>query len=285
MHRLFRVLASTLFALWPTFALAAIIGPTDDWMPLRPGAHQLGISDQMVNRILAAGVKLTCPGTVHGNGGVLNGWFLGSDASGFYTNAHGVIDLGPDNKPNFIEPLDKCAVLSYRDLVAKGINATAYALSVPTNRSELALATFQPQGDSPLRDRARLRLLRSIAGAKALALPDFDRISLSVGEQVIMVSLRPPGMRDPEIQACTIQSLNLRGRSPGQLFTDCDNNFGNSAALYFVRDPADPSMLLPIALHEGCHEKLGDHKGWNIEDNTAMGIMLGNSFFAFQGRS
>lgn len=274
-----------LMVMWPGWALAAIIGPTDDWKPLRSGARELGVSDEMVKRILAAGVKLSCPGTVHDNGGILNGWFLGADASSFYTNAHGVIEPGADNKSNFIEPLDRCAVTSYRDLVAKGTQAAAYALALPTDRTQMTLASFKPEGDAPVRDRARLRLLRSIAGTKALALPDFGRISLTVGEQVLMVSLRPPAMQEPEIQACNIQSLNLRGMGPGQLFTDCDNNFGNSAALYFVRDPSNPTMLLPIALHEGCHEKLGDHKGWNLEDNTAMAIMLRDQFFAFQGRS
>jgi hypothetical protein len=91
-------------------------------------------------------------------------------------------------------------------------------------------------------------------------------------------------MRNPEIQSCHIQSLRLGG-GPGQLFTDCDNGLGNSAGLYFVRDPANASMLLPIALHEGCHEELGDHKGWNLEENTALGIMLRSSFFSFPRRS
>jgi hypothetical protein len=285
MHR--RVLAIIMgFAmLWPGLALAAIIGPTNDWMPLRTGARQLGISSRMVQRILDAGVAMSCPGTVHSNGGTLNGWFLGDDASSFYTNAHGIIDIGADRRSNFIEPLDKCQVHSYRDLVASGIKAAAYDLDLPKNRNQLALATFQPQGDSPGQDRARLRLLRSIAGAKALPLPDFNRIKLAVGQQVIMVSVQPPAMRSPEIQACRIQSINLSRAGPGQLFTDCDNSFGNSAGLYFVRDPADPTNLLPIALHEGCHEKLGDHRGWNLEDNTALAIMLRSSFFSFPRRA
>lgn len=281
MHRNLLAGLAALVAVWPCLAVAAIIGPTDDWRPLRTGARALGISDQMVQRILAAGVEMTCPGTVHQNGGALNGWFLGGDASSFYTNAHGIIDIGSDHKSNFIEPLDKCNVRSYRDLLASGSKATPYAIDVPQNRNALALASFQPQGDLPSQDRARLRLLRSIAGAKALALPDFNRIQLSVGEEVIMVSVLPPSMRSPEIQACHIQSINLRSMGPGQLFTDCDNSFGNSAGLYFVRDPANPSMLLPIALHEGCHEKLGNYKGWNLENNTALGIMLRGSFFSF----
>jgi hypothetical protein len=271
--------------LWPTLALAAIIGPTDDWKPLRTGARELGVSDEMVKRILAAGVELTCPGTVHDNGGMLNGWFLGGDATNFYTNAHGVIEMGDDHKSDFIEPLDKCAVHSFGDLAAKGVHAPAYPIAIPEDRTQLALASFRPAGDPPSQDRARLRLLRSIAGARALALPDFNRISLAVGEEVILVSMRPPAMQQPEIQSCRIQSISLKDMGPGQLFTDCDNGFGNSAALYFIRDPANPSNLLPIALHEGCHEKLGDHKGWNLEDNTAMAIMLRDSFFAFGSRS
>ncbi len=270
--------------LWPGLAGAAIIGPTDDWKPLAPGARALGISSVMVSRILAAGVQLTCPGTVHGNGGMLNGWFLGGDATSFYTNAHGVIDVGADHRPNFIEPLDQCQVRSYGDLVARGLRAAAYQIDVPANRQALALATFTPQSSDAGDDRARLHLLHSVAGARALALPDFSQLRLAVGEEVIMVSMRPPAMTTPEIQACRIQSLNLSG-GPGQLFTDCDNGFGNSAALYFVRDPVNPAMLLPIALHEGCYERLGDHRPWSRDSNTAVALILRGSFFAFRGRA
>ena len=265
---------------------AAIIGPTNDWKPLVSGARQLGISTRMVNRILAAGLEVMCPGTTYDNGGVLNGWFLGADTTSFYTNAHGIIDIGRiDHKANFIEPLDECGVRSYRDLAAEGARATPYRLAIPENRRHMELASFAPQSDSPMRDRARLRLLRSIAGTRALALPNFDKIKLAVGQEVILVSLTPPLMRAPEIQSCHIQSINLSGRiGPGQLFTDCDNGFGNSAGLYFVRDPADPTMLLPIALHEGCHERVGDHQPWDPTKNTALGIMLGRGFFAFGGQ-
>ena len=71
------------------------------------------------------------------------------------------------------------------------------------------------------------------------------------------------------------------GGGPGRLLTDCDNSFGNSAALYFVRDPADPGMLVPIAMHEGCYDKVGNFKGWS-RDNTALGILLRRSFFSFR---
>ena len=136
-------------------------------MPLRTGARQLGISSRTVQRILDAGVAMSCPGTVHSNGGTLNGWFLGDDASSFYTNAHGIIDIGADRRSNFIEPLDKCQVHSYRDLVASGIKAAAYDLDLPKNRNQLALATFQPQGD----DRAQqLQLFRRLH-APAVARP------------------------------------------------------------------------------------------------------------------
>jgi hypothetical protein len=72
---------------------------------------------------------------------------------------------------------------------------------------------------------------------------------------------------------------------PGQLFSDCDNGFGNSAGLYFVRDRGNPAMLVPIALHEGCYEQLGNYKGWSLTANTAMGIMLRSSFFSFPSHS
>jgi len=288
MRRILLALATGVALLCPSLpAEAAIIGPTDDWKPLAQGARALGISNKMVNRILAAGLEVMCPGSTHDNGGVLNGWFLGGDTSSFYTNAHGVIDIGrTDHKANFIEPLDQCGVKSYRDLAANGAKATPYPISVPENRRQMELASFEPQSDSPMRDRAKLRLLRSIAGAQALALPDFDNIRLAVGEEVILVSLKPPMMREPEIQSCHIQSINMSGRiGPGQLFTDCDNGFGNSAGLYFVRDPSDPTMLLPIALHEGSHERVGDHQPWDASKNTALGIMLGRGFFAFGGKA
>ncbi len=276
--------AFVLVVLWPGFAAAAIIGPTDDWKPLRPGAVALGISDDMVKRLLAAGVSVSCPGTVFGNDGVLNGWFLGTDASGFYTNAHGVIDIGRDKKANLIEPLEDCRVRSYRDLMGRGTNAAAYPLSVPKHRDELALGTFAPQTDMPFQDRAHLLVIRAVLGARPLPLPDFAMVPLTVGQEVILVSLQPPAMLEPEIQACRIRAIAARRELPGTLFSDCDNSFGNSAGLYLVRDPTDRSRLVPIALHVGCHQKLGDHKEWNFEDNTAIGILLGAPFFEFGGR-
>lgn len=272
--------------MWPGFAGAAIIGPTDDWRPLVHGARDLGISEEMVKRIMAAGVELSCPGTVHVNDGVLNGWFLGGDTTGFYTNAHGVIDIGRiDHKANFIEPLDQCTVKSYRDLTAKGPNALGYPLAIPENRRQMQLATFTPQSAPANDDRARLNLLRPVAGARGLPLPDMGNINLAVGQEVILVSMTPPLMRVPEIQACHIRAIKLRSMRPGLMFTDCDNRPGNSAGLYFMRDPSRPDMLLPIALHEGCHEKRGDYQAWDEEDNTAVGIMLQSNFFALQARS
>jgi hypothetical protein len=276
-----RICLLAALVLWPGFASAATIGQGHDWRPLRSGAQALGISDEMVERILSAGVEVSCPGTVHKNGGILNGWFLGGDETSFYTNAHGVIDIGADRQANFIEPLDKCDVRSYRDLLKLGGKATSYALDLPANRNDMAVGSFTPQRDSPSQDRARLTLVRAIVGAQALALPNIDHLSFTQGQEVLMVSLQPPAMRMPVIQACHIEDINLRESGPGQLFTDCDNSFGNSAALYFVRDPSNPSMLLPIALHEGCHEKIGEHQPWSEEDNTALGIMLRRSFFSF----
>ena len=270
--------------LWPGFAAAAIIGPTDDWKPLRVGARDLGVSEDTIKRIVAAGVGISCPGTEHGNGGALNGWFLGADAAGLYTNAHGVIDIGTDKKANLIEPLDDCRVRSYRDLMSSGAKATAYPLNLPNNRDELALGTFNPQTDVPYKDRAHLMLMRAVLGAKALPLPDLTKLPLTVGEEIILVSLRPPAMREPEIQACHIRAITQRRGMPGLVLTDCDNDFGNSAGLYMVRDPSSAGALVPVALHESCHQKLGDHKDWNAEDNTAIGILFGTPFFQFASR-
>jgi hypothetical protein len=216
---------------------------------------------------------------------MLNGWFLGTDATGFYTNAHGVIDIGmTDHQSNFIEPLDKCTVHSYRDLVNKGSKAAAYSLAVPRNRRRMELATFSPQEAPPNADRAHLRLLNAIESARALPLPNFKRIRLTPGQEVILVSVKPPGMRVPEIQACHLMAINPRGAGgPGQIFTDCDNGAGNSAGLYFVRDPSNHSMLVPIALHEGCYEQVGNYKPWDINTNTTVGIMLQSNFFALHG--
>ncbi|MDR3473208.1 MAG: hypothetical protein P4M09_16225 [Devosia sp.] len=285
MQTILRAWITSTLVLWPSLAFAAIIGPADDWKPLRQGARELGVSNEMVQRILAAGLEVFCPGTAHGNGGVLNGWFLGGDVTGFYTNAHAVIEIGRrDHKADFIEPLDECGVRSFRDLATSGAAATFYPLEVPQDRRQIALATFTPQSDPPNRDRARLRLPHAIAGTRALALPDFDRVRLTVGEEVIMVS-RSPVTRAAEIQACHIQSISLDRMAPGQLFTDCDNNLGNSAGLYFIRDPGNPAMLLPIALHEGCQDRIGDHKGWDLHRNTAVGILLGRSFFSLGSNS
>ena len=286
LHGILRAAIVATLVVWPSFASAAIIGPTDDWKPLAHGARDLGVSEEMVKRILAAGVELMCPGTVHVNDGVLNGWFLGDSTSSFYTIAHGVIDIGRiDRKVNFIEPLDQCTGKSYRDLATKGPNATAYPLAIPENRHEMELATFTPQSAPPNDDRAKLNLLHPVAGARALPLPDMGAGNLAVGQEVILVSMTPPLMRVPEIQACHIKSIKLRSMRPGLMFTDCDNRPGNSAGLYFMRDPARPGMLLPIALHEGCHEKRGDYQAWDQDDNTAVGIMLQSNFFALQARS
>jgi hypothetical protein len=275
---------AALALLWPGVAAAAVIGPGDGWQPLRLGARALGISDRMVERILAAGVGMTCPGTVYKNGGALNGWFLGGDTGSFYTNAHGVIDLGANRRADFIEPLDKCVVQSWRDLSKQGAAAPSYALRLPANRHELALASFDPWRDSPTADRARLALAGTVAGAEALALPDLAHLPIAIGEELIMVSLAPPAMRQPEIQACHIRGVDLAAGGPGRLLSDCDNGFGNSAALYFVRDPGAPGMLVPIAMHEGCYEKLGAGKGWDRDSNTAVAILLRRSFFSFAHR-
>jgi len=40
-------------------------------------------------------------------------------------------------------------------------------------------------------------------------------------------------------------------------------------------------MLVPIAMHEGCYDKVGNFKGWS-RDNTALGILLRRSFFSFR---
>jgi len=272
-----------MLTLAPNLANAAVIGPTDDWKPLRSGARQLGISDDMVGRILAAGVELTCPGTVYSNGGMLNGWFLGTGSKSFYTNAHGVVDIGlSDRQANFIEPLDKCTVHSYRDLIDRGGRATAYTLAVPQNRRLLEMATFSPQSAPPNQDRARLRLAVAITGSRALPLPDLNRLGLAVGQQLFLVSVAPPAMRAPVIEACHIMALKLNG-GPGQIYSDCDNAAGNSAGLYLVRDPSRPGMLVPIALHEGCYEKIGNYKPWDINNNTAVGILLQRNFFALRG--
>jgi hypothetical protein len=286
LQTILRAWIAAILALWPGLALAAIIGPTDDWKPLRQGARELGISTQMVNRILAAGLEVFCPGTVHGNGGVLNGWFLGGDVKGFYTNAHAVIEIGRQtHRADFIEPLGECGVRSFHAIDAGGARAaTFYPLDVPENRRLIELATFTPQADPPTRDRARLRLLGPVAGAQALPLPDFEHLKLAVGQEVIMVS-RSPVTRTPQIEACHIRAMSLEGPGPGQLYTDCDNNLGNSAGLYFVRNPANPSTLLPIALHEGCRSRVGDHKGWDLQQNTAVGILLGRGFFTFGAKS
>jgi hypothetical protein len=280
--RAWRILMiAVLSLLWPSMALASVIGASDGWKPLRQGARALGISDEMVQRILSAGVGMSCPGTVYKNGGALNGWFLGPGVMSFYTNAHGVIDLGADRQADFIEPLDKCSVHLYRDLLLHGAGALSYALKLPADRREMALASFDPERDGPAADRARLALAQTIAGAEALDRPDLDHLPLAIGEELIMVSLEPPTMRVPVIQSCHIKAIDISGGGPGRLLSDCDNSFGNSAALYFVRDPASPGMLLPIALHEGCYERLGNGKGWNGQTNTAVGILLRRGFFSF----
>jgi len=40
---------------------------------------------------------------------------------------------------------------------------------------------------------------------------------------------------------------------------------------------------VPIALHEGCYEQVGNYKPWDINTNTTVGIMLQSNFFALHG--
>ena len=233
----------------------------------------------LAERILDAGLEVVCSGSVHDNGSGLNGWFLGKDVMGFYTNAHSVINLGrEDHKSNFVEPLDECGVRSYRDLATP---SAFQGIDIPSDRAKLMLASFTPQDDSPLRDRAKLRLLQPITGVNPLPLPDLRKLHLVPGQEVMMVSLKPPHMNEPEIEACHIKLIGPEILGTGTLFTDCDTAHGNSAGLYFVRDPADHTQLVAIALHEGCNDRLGDNKDWDLENNTALGIMLGYGFFTF----
>jgi hypothetical protein len=280
-----RILVLAAFAVWSAAASAAIIGARDDWKPLRAGASQLGISSAMVDGILAAGVQVSCPGTVHDNGGVLNGWLLQGDPMSVYTNAHGIVDIGGrDRRPYFVEPLDRCEARSFRNLAIGGAKGTPSLFSIPADRQQLELSSFLPQSDAPTKDRARLHLLRPIPGTGPLAIPEFDPRTLVSGGQVFMVSLRPPNMREVEIQACHMKQIVFGGAQPGELLTDCDNSYGNSAALYFIRDPANPTMLLPVAMHGGSIDKLGDYQPWSREKNTAVAILLEHSFFAIGGR-
>ena len=83
----------------------------------------------------------------------------------------------------------------------------------------MELATFTPQSAPPNDDRARLNLLRPVAGApEPSPLPDMGGVNLAVGQEVILVSMTPPAMRVPELQACHIMAIKLRSMRPGLMF-------------------------------------------------------------------
>ena len=249
----------------------AIIGPTDDWKDLREGAEEFGISDESVNQILNAGMELKCPGTKHGNSIKLNGWLLKqSGKSAMFTNSHAFYDENAKGR----EPFGECTISSFT-----GESTFNLADSV------ISSASNAPSTDAPQMDRAMVTPESLPENAAALDV-NFNPADYVVGKEVFLVSRRTSKRGGNSggvmIQKCTIKKVApVWNNQPPAILTDCDNEGGVSAGMYFVRDSAKPENIKPFALHSRSFEKVGDNKPWDAQKNTTIGLVMDSHFFNF----
>ena len=271
---------------------ASTIGPTNDWVPLSEGVKQGMLSAAFADRILHAAVDAQCVGHTYKVEGKdyydadsENGWFLGSNTQWFYSNAHFVAD----DYGNARQPVDQCYVQLFADIARDGLgNATKYLIDPSSPHSELGglsgvLVHAHAVGPDFATDRARIALMKQVVGARGLSFDTTVASTLAVGSEVFMVSRPPNGFHTaPEtlIQRCHVmRHFSPSAGRPGLLATDCDNQKGDSGALYFVPDPANPGALLPVAMTEGNFES-GENQPWSM-DNSDVAIALDDNFFNF----
>ena len=271
-------------------ARASTIGPTNDWVRLSEGVKQGMLSAAFADKILHAGLEATCVGHVSQvdgkpfeDGGTENGWFLGGSTRWFYSNAH----LAVDKFDTLRQPLDECLVQSFYDLIqARSRNTTQYFIDPTSADSELATLTPAVKTVAYLLDdRAQLALLRPVTGAESIRVDTWVAWRLPEGSEVFMVSRRPDAGRgatelEPVIQRCHVMKhYGSSETQPGLIATDCDNQEGDSGALYFVADPANPGDLIPVAM-TARHAEFGENQPWSL-NNTDVALSLDANFFKF----
>ena len=302
------VLLLAMVGAFTSAARASTIGPTNDWVRLSEGVKQGMLSAAFADKILHAAVEATCPGHVYQvdgkpfeDGGTENGWFLGSytgayitgsDTGVFYSNAH----LAVDQYDNLRQPLNQCFAQSFIDLVRTGSrNTNKFFIDPHSTSSKLGSPTpLRTSIKDVLGDRGEFVLLQFLAGAESLSIDTSVAGRLPVGSEVFMVSRRPNAFRgaaggsrlEPLIQRCHVMkhyhdtgALPGSEALPGLVLTDCDNQEGDSGALYFVADPANPGDLIPVAMTTGNIES-GENQPWSM-GNTDVAISLDDNFFNF----
>lgn len=263
----------------------AIIGPKDDWIPLKdamdpcsPGMDEnraCGLSQEMVDSILAAGVKFNCSGDKYSNDVAMNGWLLGDSASAneVTTNAHAIYDF---KGKHLREPLDECKVSSFADLSNQSlIDPSKISLGGPLSTRTIAT------------DRARVGLKEPLAGSKPMPFDPLKSGKIVVGRTLYMVSINPKDFKSVMIQACPVKrTVGSDKGQPRVLAIACDNAAGNSAALlvapiFSESDVSRAQELHPVGLYKGAIEKVGDYKDWSLEsgaENSGMAISLDSNW-------
>ena len=294
------VLLLAMVAAVASAARASTIGPTNDWVPLSEGVKQGMLSAAFADKILHAGLEATCPGHVYqvgsksyADGNIENGWFLGSytgayvtgsDTGVFYSNAHLVMDV----YDNLRQPINQCYVKSQLEMVQAGSkNSTEYLVDPNSANFRIAAKSFVQETSADIsRDRGEFALLQFLAGAEGLSIDTSVAGRLPKGSEVFMVSRRPNAYRgagassEPLIQRCHVMKhYSMPNSQPGIILTDCDNQEGDSGALYLIADQNNAGSLIPVAMTTG-HLESGENQPWSLH-NTDFAISLDDNFFNF----
>lgn len=247
------------------------------WKPLTTGAIELGFNAEAVERFLAAGVELYCPGTVNHNGGVLNGWIMELEGRPLLvTNAHAFFDFEGTNLPKL--PYEDCTLTSFADLAAYA-HRGAKVTSVLLGSAPVHLVDDRADGNWLSNDRAIAVLDELPAGMSPLDAK--LKATIFQGKEVFLVSRSTTRMQssiedfEPLIQACKVRKM-LTGLPAGFL-TDCVTEHGISAGLYVVRDPA--GGFKPVGIVSAL--KAGNYIANGPGEPLALGIMLHETFFQF----
>ncbi len=263
-------------------AEAAIIGPTDDRIPLQdalkpcpkdPSDHlACGLTRQQIDTILDAGMRVTCKGK---EGGMLNAWLLEEhrgygdwvDSKRIYTNAHAVID----GKSGTVASLD-CSVSPMRSIWSH------HRMEIPVDVHDILVGKYEGHHRSR-DDRARMGVIGGTSFGKLLPFDAAAAYQVEEGDRIYNVSLKPPGMMDLIIQACVVKRVSPPNSGPGLLETDCESVDGMSGSIFLLPKSNGPTTSLqPIALLTASVEKVGDNQPWDFNRNSTIGIILDSSF-------
>jgi hypothetical protein len=160
--------------------------------------------------------------------------------------------------------------------------------------NSLVVGTTDPLRGSndPQRDRAVFRLTSRLDATRPLVLPAVAP-PLREGQEIFVVSRKPFKYRqtnddkEPMMFHTTIAKLIPPwGGLPGGVFSDVDDIPGDSGSLYLVRDPNDPSRLIPVAIGRGAFEQTVDGRPldrlpWSAFKNSAVAINLDGYYYDF----